>query len=806
MTTIRTRALLLTTLLLAACAQGGGGGGMTPPSVTVAPQGVLLAGVGQSRTLRVIVHGGEGQAVWTSNDPAIVSVDETGTVVAVGPSGTALISATVGGVQSEPSYVFVATPVAGAVLLTDGQIVSGPSAVDPLAEPDPENPYEVVLRGVAGVSVGTILVNTEELPVGGRVVDVEPEGGDLRVRLVTVPPEELFTDFAFKDIVDLGQRPFEIPAEITALYDVERIGSRLVFTPKLAARSSLASAEGTSALPPLPPFGECETSAGFASDSLSPLSLSTAPLFDVSFDCALEREFTPLVKKLIVSGKPSFKCTAELEIQAIFEGKLECSVTLATVTVPAPGVLGLFLGGDVEFGVGFEVGGKMTLLSAKVGAAVEVTATIEAGVICPAGEDCAFTGDITTGADFEPTLEAPALSDAQFEPSVSLFGFIKLEAGNAYIESLQFEAVEVKAGAELGASLTLEALQIEDTDPEDGRSKYELALKAEVGPGIKLGEFLQFLGLSTFVPFKLEFEVPLGESPTGTVTSDRAQYLPGEPVELKVKLAPDSTTFPSGLFYNVDRVVVLRRMGAFATEELAEQIASEGQTGFTFAFDSPGLVDADELFAFVVTKLLPLDPPKLEIGAVQPPVTLDPTSDANWVESEVYCLGEDQEPDDHKAFLGPGAYATAISCFDDSEGTRDASCATDMVLSLDPHTGEMVLEMHGTATATAIAAEAAGQSRVRLTFEIHDGTYDLLLSGTMSGAIIRCEVERLSAPAGHLIKINAEPGVLPLSESVVLNPGIYEVEIANVAVATSPGNGAVTATGTVDVTCTLTPK
>ena len=372
---------------------------------------------------------------------------------------------------------------------------------------------------------------------------------------------------------------------------------------------------GTVALPPLPPFKECTASAGFGSGLPVPLALSAAPAFELSVNATLEREFTPTSKTILVRGEPTFKLTSELEIKSAFEAKVECKVTLVRRPVRLPGFAGLFFGGDVEFGVGFEAGGKVTLVSAKVGGTAKLTTTIEAGIVCPPGGDCAITGDVTAAAEAEPTLEAPSLDQARFEPSVGLFGFVSGELGNADLEQLQFKALEAKAGAELGASLTLETLQMDNTDADGGRSKYALAFKGEVGPGIKLGEFLEYAGLSQFVPLKLTFEIPLGGSPTGTVTADRTSYLPGEPVSVQVKLGSDSTLFPSGGLYNVERVAVLRKSGLLSAEVLAEQTANSGQTDFSFAFNSPRLVNADELFAFVVTKALPLDPPKLEIGA-----------------------------------------------------------------------------------------------------------------------------------------------------------------------------------------------
>jgi hypothetical protein len=194
---------------------------------------------------------------------------------------------------------------------------------------------------------------------------------------------------------------------------------------------------------------------------------------------------------------------------------------------------------------------------------------------------------------------------------------VTAELGNADIEQLQFKAIEAKVGAKLGASYTLEAVQIDNLDPVDGRSRYTLTIEGEVGPGIKLGEFLEHVGLDEFVPLQLTFTLPLGESPTGSVTADRASYLPGERVTVRVRLDPASTRFPAGTLYNVNRIVVLRQDGPFSTQALATQSASGGQTDFTLAFDSPGLVNATDLFAFVVPRFLPLDPPKLEIGRAQ---------------------------------------------------------------------------------------------------------------------------------------------------------------------------------------------
>jgi hypothetical protein len=602
----------------------------TVARVQAGPAGLLLTQIGDAGQLSAVAFDAQGGVLdvaiaWASSDPQVVSVDQAGTVRATATSGTALITASAGTMQAEPVHVYVAAPVAGALLVTDSQIVSGPAAVDPAAEPSPGAPYEVVLRGMPSLPLGTILINTGALAVGGRVVDVQPQGGDLRVRLVVVPPQQLFSDFAFKDTVDLTQMPFETPADIAALYDVAQAGNTFVFTPKppnptaVSHGTRAGPAVGTQALPPLPPFKECEASAGFGSGLPVPLSLSAPPTFTLDVNAMLVSELTSQGRKVVVTGTPTFTFSSVLEIESAFEAKIECKVTLQRRKVRLPGVAGLFFGGDVEFGVGFEVAGKVTLFSAKVGGTAQLNTTLEAGLVCPAGTgDCALSGNATATTALTPTFETPSLDQARFEPSVTLFAFVTAELGNADIEQLQFKALEAKVGAKLGASYTLEALQIDNLDPDDGRSQYTLAIEGEVGPGIKFGEFLEYVGLDEFVPLQLTFTLPLGESPTGSVTADRASYLPGERVTVQVRLDPASTRFFAGTVYNVNRVVVVRKNGLFSTEALATQSASNGQTEFTLAFDSPGLVNATELFAFVVPRFLPLDPPKLEIGKAVP--------------------------------------------------------------------------------------------------------------------------------------------------------------------------------------------
>jgi hypothetical protein len=707
-------ATLTIALAMTACGGGGGGGGDTEAPaaarIEAGPAAVLLTASGASRTLQAQLLDAAGAPVagainWTSSDPAAVAVDASGTVRALTGAGSARVTASSGALQSNSVLVTIAQPAAGVQLLADGQVVSGPTAVDPGAEPSADNPYEVVLRNVPSLAVGALLVASESANVAGRVLSAQPEGSNQRVRLEAVPPSQLFSAFEFRDSVDLAQGPFEIPADVAAVYDVVQTGSTFAFTPKpgavitgssrLERKMTTGAATGTFALPP---FRDCKSDVGFASGQPSPIGLSAPPSFTVTIDGTARTEANAQGSKVIVTGKPKFKLTSVLEVKAAFEAKLGCKLTWVTRKFRVPGWAGLFFGGDVEFGLGFEVGGKFTLVNAKVGGVAELASTLEATLDCPVeAPSCTLGGNASAQTALTPQWQAPNLNQAQFEPRVNLFGFVTLEAGNADIQQLQFKAIEIKAGAELAASLAPELLQIINAT-DSGRSKYALAFKAEVGPGVQLGGFLRYLGLARVVPLKLAFEAPLGESPKATsVSADRARYLLGETVAVTVRLDAASTQFPSGLAYNVERVLLRRRSGLDSTELLAQQAASSGQTEFTFSFPSPGLLDAGEIFAFVVTKALPLDPPALELAAA----TLGATAS-----DQLRHRGLTIERSSDIEVLEPDGSVSNIAPFDDRVRVEDENNSPPFVGSLSS-TVQMPTGLTATGSLTLSAASEA---------------------------------------------------------------------------------------------------
>lgn len=639
----RTVAASVLVMLLTAC--GGGDPSATDTSalpegkaarLEVQPAAVMLTAAGERRPLRVRAFDAEGrevrtQVVWRSTRPEQVSIDAAGTVEARSALGATQVIAEADGVQSAPVLVSTVELASGVTLVDDNQIVSDPTSVDPNAEPDPDNPYEVLISGISPPAVGSVLLGRESKAVGGEVLSAQVEGTAVRVRLRLVEVPRMVKNARISEVIDLSRLPLEVPPEIAALYDVKLVGDEHVFTPKAAAAQSL-NAERKQALSAgredgrvrpakltefnLGPF-KCE----FATPEL-PLALSQPAQFSLKFEPQLEVDFDDQgLRKLLLKGVLGAKVKTALVINAAGLLNFTCEAKLYKREQKFPGWLGLLLTGELAAGVGFEmeVTASVPLLGVEMTA--ETKGPFEIGLACATGE-CRVVREYNPASTFTPKLLVPQTALLRSEAFVFGYGWAKLKTGTTFLENLRADVITARGGVKFEGSFAPVSTQVAPVEV-DYRSDYKIGLLAEVAAGSinKAGEsafrkLLLKLGIFKFSTLKTQVAKTLAASPKGSLSMDRDTFIDGDKIAFEVTLDAASIDFPL-VGYNVQRVRVFRSVAGTAAREVASVIAQPGQTSLALSWTAEGTTGEGpgEFFAFVDT-VLPT-PFSLELGKGQ---------------------------------------------------------------------------------------------------------------------------------------------------------------------------------------------
>ncbi len=594
--------------------------------ISITPGAAMLTKAGETRVLSAKAFNVTGTEVaasftWTSSKPSAVSVDSSGKLTAVTAVGSSQITVSSGALQSPPALVTVVTPATGAVLVGDEQVVSPPTPVNPDAEPDLTNEYEVVLKNLEPPAAGTILLGTGAAPIGGKVVSSETVAGGVRVRLKLATVKEMVAKASFDEVMSFRGAPLSLPKAISDAYSVTQSGDEYTLTPKSAAsaRGDIArvrpqgNPQGTSVFTALP-FNECTTNT-----PALPITLSALPTLSIKIDPTYELktdEFGAL-ERLVFKATPSLKATIPFVINADATISLECTSTLYSKLIPLPGWLGVILAGELEAGIGFELTGKVTLFNAGVELSSETVAQVELGMECAFGE-CNMVKKLTTVKnENKVSWKVPNLGQLRVEPSLFGFGYVKAKLGATLLKSLRIEALGAKAGVKYEASLAPAFVQVQPTpapDP-DYQSSYKVAALLEISAGKKINNLLTNLGIVKFNALKFSSSFPLGQSPKATgMTVDRDSFAPNDTLNFKVALYPDTASFPL-LGYNVAKIVIYRnRLGT--VEEVASASAAPNQTDFQIPWvaNIGSAAGGNQFFAFVQTKLPSIV--DLELGRV----------------------------------------------------------------------------------------------------------------------------------------------------------------------------------------------
>ncbi|MEM6935634.1 MAG: hypothetical protein AAF552_04210 [Pseudomonadota bacterium] len=577
-----------------------------PVSLTleVTPRSVLMTSAGEELQLTAQVTDLAGQPVnvplqWRSSRPAVVSVSYDGVLQAESNRGSAQVFVRAEGAIEAMVMVVIAAPAAGAVLVSDNQVIQPPSPVDENAPFGLGFQYVTRLNGIQVPAPGSLIIGTGEQPIGGRVISssVAPDGTDVTLEVVSLP--ELFDQLDLNEQIKLSRQMIRPNSRVADQYDFQQ------FTDGSLRLTRKASAAKGIEIPPLFDTGnDCQ---GMPSNITDLLSVNVGPSFDFSPDINLDIVHGSAgIERFVIGGVLRAVFEIQPRLQTNFVGKVTCELTVGTVPFPFGGPFSALLNGEMEIGPGFEIGGTVSLVE-QVGYDLTVTATsqFEAGIDCETDPSCETLGSLDLDADGAFQFVVPPLGgltgSAKLQASARGFLFAKIGVGTL-LGGLSFNPIGVTGGLRFGVDLES---MLSQTNKIDYASGYKLDLVGTAGATSDFGDLLSLLGIG-LPPIIFEISNVLAQSPQGTlVITDpnggtsagssnptvRAGSAgePGEMATFTINLT--SSTFLTD--YAVDRIEIFERKpdGSGGFELVPGRpgcdvfMPSEGQTEFTCQTD-----------------------------------------------------------------------------------------------------------------------------------------------------------------------------------------------------------------------------
>ena len=662
--------------------------------VEIDHSGLLFTQLGQTRQLRARAYDAADNEVsatvrWSSSTDSVIGVDANGMATAVAGNGSALITAEVLGRSSAPLLALVSPLAPSVIPVDDADVIRGPQDSDPNAEPDVANTYTVIIGGERVPALGDRLVSTGSQPIAGEVVEVLPVAGGWQLTLRYVPIPELLPSLSIQQTLDLEEAPVVYEEGIEAFYSISRDGDRFVFTPREPGAAPVAKVGNFSAT--LAPFNRgCEAELSGGPDGSLPITVSEAPSMDFSLRPSLDIVVHEgQLERFVVHADPQLDIKAALSTSVAFQGKVECKMQLLTIRIPVGGPASFIVGGQVPMGLGAEISGKFPVANFRKGYQHTTTAALDAGLDC--ANDCSVVAEVSRlESKGAPIVQAEAELDDRVEASFTGFLFAEIAIGNPFLQSLRFSALTAKLGGKLGGSFASKQTQITDAAY---KSSYAISTACELGPSLQLSKLAAYLFNSVAViPKKLECPgIPLSNMPTASrLFADRATWAAGDAVTVTADFAAETLDFlPLIGPYNIDTVHLVRRDNA-GIPRILQSVSGNANTrksSFEFQFtgsDDTGLFrpgDANELFVFIVSRLLPVSLLPLEVGNVAgnqiPVVQADAaTVQANSSGTLIDVLANDSDADD--AVLTVSAVSPA------AEGTVTISPDASGVIYVPP--------------------------------------------------------------------------------------------------------------------------
>ncbi|MGE5926847.1 MAG: hypothetical protein ACM357_05800, partial [Gemmatimonadota bacterium] len=579
--------LLMGLTLLAGC----GDGPTDPPSgdaatLVVSPGALLLAEPGATQRLRAYAVDADGDstevaAIFSSSDPAVVSIAGGGLATGGASIGSAQIVATSGDLTSAPVLALRATPVAGALLVADSQVIGEVEAVDPTAPYAAGREFRVRLRGVSA-SVGQIVLATGGAPIGGRVVSTAGGAGDVDVTIAMVALADLFEALSINTRLPVRAAPSREASQNRHGIRLSRStdgGTRFAAPPGARFQAApVRTSSGAGRLEQEFDLGPFKCKLEVPAPISVPISMSS---FSGNLNETLALDLVvedAVVRRFVVDGAIRPTLTVAPRITAALEGKGECKWKVRELPLPITGALSAVLGGQVPLGIGFEIGAKSTLGQLGADVTFQSTVTAKLGFDCTGACEWVQAFD-ATAPDITVNPVIPDLgTSTRIELGASAFGWAELTLGLTLWddETTRLKLLSAKAGLE--QKFELASADAQAADPAYA-SSYSLKPAVEVKAAAEytpLENLLQVnLTLFTYAPEL----AAISQSPRGTFSITPASVAAGNGTQLG-ELATFTVTLTDATYF-----------GAYAVETV--QIRWRRAVGGTVVLESgrPGCTD-----------------------------------------------------------------------------------------------------------------------------------------------------------------------------------------------------------------------
>lgn len=571
---------------------------LTSGSVVVTQAAVLLTGVGQSRTLSASTLNDAGAPVsaaltWTSSAPDRVAIDANGRLEARA-IGSAQVFASSGSYRSQPVFVVVAEPQAGALLVSDAQVVSvgPPLGLAPGEVPGAGTQYEVRLTGVATPpSPGTVVLASGNAPVSGKVAATRVESGVLVVTLAMAPLPELLARYDINWSIDLN-----------------------AFPAVLAAGGAGGAARARTQVAPfvMPPGPSADIINPFTAldceASLAPVLLDRKVQLTPTADLRLDFEETPGHSKRVLVGTEKLVGMVSVKLNAGFKFSGKCTAQVL-IRIPIGGPLAVGVMPGVRFGIGAGLEGQLLVTAGELSVTGEVGVSHSIGWECGGATlSCTSIEQTTPVNEFKPKFEVfNPVTGMRVEVSGQFYVLVGLDAvfGTVYSAGV----LEARIGPVQSVDLGFEEDQA--INPSYA-SKYDLKLEAVIEPASGLQQVLSLISPGVGLTFQTKFSQPISESPKGVLNvSQHRVGLGGGTVDMTVNL---SNTDYFLLGYNVERVELWQKRATESDFKVLRSftVNASNQTVFTHTWQPTTDDLGENEFAVFVYTQFPV--PGLEIA------------------------------------------------------------------------------------------------------------------------------------------------------------------------------------------------